>query len=206
MSSRPGRAGSSYKLRGGITVAVPLGCALVILAASAVGAAIATNERPGLPVISLAAPRVVVLKSKRVLHLFDGSRLVRTYAVDLGASPVGTKRRMDDGRTPVGSFRVVTRNADSVYHRFLGINYPDLPTVDWGLAQGLISPGEAATIRNAHAAGECPDWGTALGGGIGIHGHRMGRNWTGGCVVLSDEHVEELFSVLRIGGPVEILP
>jgi murein L,D-transpeptidase YafK len=141
-----------------------------------------------------------------MLHLFDGERLVRTYPVDLGVVPVGRKRRKEDGRTPVGTFRVVTKNADSPYHRFIGIDYPDVATAKWGLAHGLISEGEATSIRRALKAGRRPDWNTALGGGIGIHGHRIGRDWTGGCLALSDEHVEELFAVLRVGDRVEILP
>jgi len=158
------------------------------------------------PAISLDEPRVVVLKSKRMLHLLDGETLVRSYPVDLGVSPVGTKERQGDGRTPLGGFRVVTKNRDSTYHRFLGIDYPDGSAVERGLARGLISRGEAASIRSALREGRCPDWGTALGGGIGIHGGRTGRDSTAGCIALSDEHVDELFSVLRIGDPVEIRP
>ncbi len=198
---------------------VALGCALLVSAVAAVGRALpaeaqphgwttAGGTRPGGPAnsITLAAPRVVVLKGKRTLHLFDGDRLVRSYAIDLGGLPVGPKRRKGDRRTPIGAFRVVTKNAGSPYHRFLGIDYPDLGTTWWGLARGLISLGEAASIRKALGAGRCPDWGTALGGGIGIHGRRIGSDWTGGCIAMSDRHVEELFSVLRIGDLVEILP
>jgi murein L,D-transpeptidase YafK len=154
----------------------------------------------------LASPHVVVLKSKRVLHLFDGDTLVRTYPIDLGTAAIGWKERQGDGRTPTGTFRIVTKNAESPYHRFLGIDYPDAGAAERGLARGLISQGEAAVIRNAGASGRCPAWGTALGGGIGIHGHRIGRDWTAGCIALSDQHVAELFSVLRIGDVVEILP
>jgi murein L,D-transpeptidase YafK len=156
--------------------------------------------------IVVSSPRVVVLKSKRCLHLFDGDRLVRTYAVDLGTSPVGNKRRFDDARTPEGRFRVVTRNSNSPYHRFLGIDYPNEDAVSFGLAHGLVSQGEAVSIRAALAEGRCPDWGTALGGGIGIHGKRKGIDWTGGCVAVEDAQIEELYAVLRLGDPVEILP
>ena len=75
-----------------------------------------------------------------------------------------------------------------------------------GLRTGLVARGEAAGVRAALAAGRCPDWSTALGGGIGIHGRRRGRDWTAGCVAVADEHIEELFAVMRIGDPVEILP
>ena len=187
-------------------VGVALGGVFAVLSAVALGSAVRPGPEAAFQTSSLKTPRVVVLKSKRTLHLFDGETLARTYPIDLGAAPVGQKRRQGDGRTPTGSFRVVTKNANSRYHRFIGIDYPNEPAVRWGLARGLISPGEAASIKDGLREGRCPDWGTALGGGIGIHGRRRGRDWTAGCIALSNEHVEELFSVLRIGDPVEILP
>ena len=181
--------------------------ALVIVVAGAFGGMagdVATGPRR--PMVTLERPRVVVLKARRTLHLFDGDTLVRTYPIDLGWAPVGQKQGQGDGRTPMGTFKVVTKNANSPYHRFLGIDYPNEQAVRRGLDQGLISAGEAASICQALEAERCPDWGTALGGGIGIHGHRLGWDWSAGCVALSDEHVEELYSVLRLGDPVEILP
>ena len=149
---------------------------------------------------------MVVLKSRRVLYLLDGSRLVRSYRIDLGTAPVGQKRLAGDGRTPEGSFRIATKNPESGYHRFLGLDYPDREAVERGMAEGLISPGEAGRLCTALTARRCPAWDTRLGGGIGIHGCRRGSDWTGGCVALDNEHVEELFAVLRIGDPVLILP
>lgn len=206
MDTVSGRARFWYRLRAEAAVGVLSGGALIVTAAAALGSAIAGDTTSAARRTSLDAPRVVVLKAQRVLHLFDGERLVRAYPIDLGVAPVGPKRRRGDGRTPIGTFRVATKNADSPYHRFIGIDYPGLAATEWGLASGLISPGEAASIREALAARRCPDWSTALGGGIGIHGHGTGRDWTGGCIALLDEHVAELFAVLRIGDPVEILP
>ncbi len=214
------KAGFLYRPRTLAATCMAMGCALLIV----VTVASAGRTRPAesrsqtwlkpsalhpagtVEPILLGSPRVVILKAKRTLYLLDGERLVRSYPIDLGAEPVGPKRRKGDRRTPIGTFRVATKNADSPYSRFIGLDYPDPAAAGWGLAQGLISPGEAASIRRARAAGRCPDWSTALGGGIGIHGRRLGRDWTGGCIALSDRHVEELFSVLRIGDPVEILP
>ncbi len=181
--------------------------AILLLLAAALSVTTATGETPAprKPMV-LESPRVVVLKSQRRLHLFDGDRLIRSYPIDLGFAPRGQKIRRDDGRTPIGRFTIVSKNAQSPYHRFLGLSYPDETAVARGLAMGLISNGEAVSIRRALAEGRPPDWHTALGGGIGLHGHRRGRDWTGGCVALSDAHIEELFNVLRIGDPVEILP
>ncbi|UCC29418.1 MAG: L,D-transpeptidase [Phycisphaerales bacterium] len=207
MSNAADRGTPRHRLGAETGVGVVSGGAMILAAAAVL--AVGSGEESALapePMVSLMSPRVVVLKDKRVLHLFDGDRLVQSYRIDLGTTPVGPKRCQGDGRTPLGVFRVVSKNANSRYHRFIGLSYPDLATVEWGLAHGLVSVGEASSIRRAWRTGRCPDWGTALGGGIGIHGDRIGRDWTGGCIALSDEHVEELFSVLRIGDPVEILP
>jgi murein L,D-transpeptidase YafK len=156
--------------------------------------------------ITVNHPRVVVVKSQRKLHLFDGLRLIRTYPADLGSAPAGTKHLADDGRTPEGRFRVVSKNLASPNHRFLGLDYPDLNAAKWGFEHGLISAGELSGIEQALGQGGCPEWGTALGGGVGIHGGGRGTDWTAGCIALADRHVEELFRVLRIGDEVEILP
>lgn len=197
---------SHSRLRAGTAVGVVLVGTFLSL-----GVALVQSTLAGSPVVKsgpmlLGEPRVVVLKAARTLHLFDGDRLVRTYAVDLGTKPQRPKRLKGDGKTPVGSFKITTKNAASSYHRFIGISYPDQAAADWGLAHGLVSKGEALGIRRALAADECPNWETALGGGIGIHGHRKGRDWTGGCVAVSDAQIDELFTVLRIGDSVEILP
>lgn len=155
---------------------------------------------------TLQAPRLVVLKGARRMHLFDGDGLVRTYRIDLGIAPVGQKLRVGDGRTPVGRFRIVTKNEASPYARFMGISYPDANAADRGHADGLVSTGLAGAIRAAFETGACPNWSTGLGGGIGVHGGRRGSDWTAGCIAVSDAAVRELFDVLRIGDVVDILP
>ena len=161
--------------------------------------------------LTLANPRVVVLKSKRRLHLFDGLTLVRTYPMALGPDPVGDKRRAGDGRTPEGVFRICTKKQDSRHHRFLGLDYPNAKTARRGLTEGLLTPGEARAITAATVTGRCPSWLTALGGGIGLHGcgdttPGPGSDWTAGCIALANRDIEELFDVLRLGDEVEILP
>lgn len=151
-------------------------------------------------------PRVIVLKSKRTLHLFDGDRLVRTYPVALGYQPTGQKHHAGDGCTPEGWFRICSRNPQSKYHRFLGLDYPDPRAAQNGLREGLITFGEFRDIIAAHAQQRCPSWSTGLGGGIGLHGHGTAGDWTAGCIALDDADIEELFGVLRVGDVVEILP
>lgn len=186
----------------------PGAIALLIITAAvvAVGSTIQADHDDKRPAIHMQSPRLVVLKSKRQLHLFDGEKLVRTYKIDLGVLPMGQKHHQGDGRTPTGMFHIVTMNPNSPYHRFLGINYPNQQVTLDALNQGLISAGEAASIHSAIQEGRCPNWATVLGGGIGLHGGFKGEDWTGGCVAIADKGIDELFAVMRIGDPVEILP
>lgn len=181
---------------------------LLIIAAvvAAVGSTIQADHPGKRPAIHINSPRLVVLKSKRLLHLFDSHQLVRTYKIDLGVSPAGQKHHQGDGRTPEGLFHIVTINPDSPYKRFLGINYPNQQGTQDALKRGLISAGEAATIVSALQDGRCPNWATVLGGGIGLHGGGKGEDWTGGCIAITNKEIDELFSVLRIGDSIEILP
>ncbi len=188
------------------SVGGPIIGGLVILAVVTFAGVGGGADRHGANAIRLDSPSVVILKSKHVLHLFDGDTLIRSYPIDLGTFPEGQKRRAGDGKTPEGIFHATALNPGSQYHRFIGIDYPDSSAVTRGLATGLISPGQAADIRHALRNERCPDWATALGGGIGIHGSRQGYDWTAGCIAMADRHVEELFAVLRPGDPIEILP
>jgi len=161
--------------------------------------------------LSLGDPHVVVIKSKRRLYLFDGPALIRTYAIGLGPQPAGAKRRLGDGRTPEGTYRICTKKRESEHYRFLGLSYPDAEDARFGLAAGLLTTGEAQAILEAGAQGRCPPWTTPLGGGIGLHGGGARRadgylDWTAGCIALDDADVSELFDVLRLGDLVEILP
>lgn len=194
---RPTRIGMSPVLAIALGAGAALGAGEVFHAAA--GPAVSVP-------ICVRDPHVVIVQSTHRMHLYDGESLVRSYPIDLGVESDGLILRAGDGRTPVGRFKIVSRNADSPNHRFLGIDYPNEAAVASGLRSGLISPGEAASIRKRACSPGRPAWGTSLGGGLGIHGRRVGWDWTGGCIAMSNAHVEELYAVLRVGDPVEILP
>ena len=122
---------------------------MAVLTALFIGfTAIAAGWQPHGSLVTVNEPRLVVLKAKHLAHLFDGENLVRSYPIDLGFAPLGQKLREGDGRTPVGRFRIATKNSTSPYHRFLGLDYPDEAAVLQGLRVGLVSSGEAARIRS----------------------------------------------------------
>ncbi len=167
-------------------------------------------QPPAVPEARLTAPlrepRVVIHRRARRLELHDGERLVRTYRAAMGSRGEGDKEREGDRTTPLGTFYVCTRNDKSRFHLFLGLSYPAPEDAQRGLDRGWITRREHDLILEAHRGRTCPPWKTALGGEVGIHGGGADRDWTLGCIALSNADVEELWKVLRLGDSVTILP
>lgn len=151
-------------------------------------------------------PNLVIKKSERKLELFDGEKLIKTYIVGLGFAPDGDKEKEGDGKTPEGDFYIFTRNPKSSFYLSLGISYPNLEDAKRGLEQKLITRNEYDQIVNAVKNKKMPLQKTKLGGEIYIHGGGNSKDWTWGCVAMTNEDVKELFDALPLGTKVTIKP
>ena len=151
-------------------------------------------------------PRIVVYKKERKLELYSGEKLVRTYKIGLGFSPVADKQREGDGATPEGDFYVFVKNNKSAYYLSLGVSYPNVEDAERGLRDGLITRAQYNAIVDAHRRKVAPPQYTNLGGLIYIHGNGAGSDWTWGCVALENEQMKELFDAVSVGTPVTIKP
>jgi murein L,D-transpeptidase YafK len=139
------------------------------------------------------ADLVELRKAERLLVLSRAGQALRTYRVALGFEPRGHKQREGDGRTPEGRYAIDYRNPQSRFHLALHVSYP--------------APGDVAA---AAAAGVDP------GGDIMIHGQpngrgwlawwRQRRDWTAGCIAVTDAEIREIWSLVPDGTPVVILP
>ncbi len=140
---------------------------------------------------ALQADWIVVIKSQRIMRLLRGGEVIRQYEISLGKNPNGPKMRQGDNRTPEGLYVISGRNPKSAYHLALKISYPD--PID---------------LINAHSMGAKP------GGNVMIHGlpngvknkYRMEKDWTNGCIAVSNEEIEEIWNLVPDGTPIEILP
>jgi murein L,D-transpeptidase YafK len=151
--------------------------------------------------------KIVVSKTERRLTAFgpDGG-VVASFPVVVGRSPLGTKEREGDRRTPEGEYYVCFKNPKSQFHRSLGLSYPNTADAERGLAQGAITRAEYEEIVAADRARRIPPWKTALGGEIFIHGAMERRDGTAGCVAIRNEDIERLFPEVAVGTPVVIEP
>lgn len=139
------------------------------------------------------ADRIIVHKKDRTLELVQGGRVIETYKIALGGNPVGAKGRQGDHRTPEGMYVIDSRNAQSKFHRSLHISYPNAADREHARKLG-VSPGGDIMIHG-------------LPNGYGFVGtaHRA-RDWTDGCIAVTDEEIEEIWKLVDNGTQIEIRP
>lgn len=133
-----------------------------------------------------AVTKIIVFKSARYMHLMHGTTVLRSYRIDLGFAPEGHKQIEGDGRTPEGLYFIDRRNPESDFHLSLGISYPN-----------------RYDVQRAQKMGKSP------GGDIFIHGRgnpvrRLVRDWTWGCIAVTNDEMEEIYSMVRTGTPIAI--
>ncbi|PYJ93530.1 MAG: hypothetical protein DME62_08445 [Verrucomicrobia bacterium] len=137
--------------------------------------------------------RIVVEKSARKLSILRDGKQIKTYRVALGRNPFGPKREEGDMKTPQGTYKIDSRNAQSSFHLALHISYPS------------DEDNKRAAARSVPAGSDIMIHGIRNGlGWIGAF-HRW-KDWTVGCIALTDEEIEELWRVTPDGTTIEIRP
>lgn len=138
------------------------------------------------------ADKVIVEKAKRRLLLLKKGEIIRVYKIALGPHPIGHKVQEGDGRTPEGKYVISGRNPKSAYHLSLRISYP-----------------------NAQDKAYAAKLGVSPGGDIMIHGlpnmiskvkaaKLLRKDWTAGCLAVTDEEIEEIWKLVPDGTEIEL--
>ena len=142
---------------------------------------------------SVQFDKLLVEKAQRRMTAYSNNKPVRIYTVSLGDNPIGPKQFEGDEKTPEGAYTIDGKNPHSSYYKNLGISYPN-----------------AADKKFAKSKGKRP------GGAIKIHGlaphfqhigalHRL-EDWTDGCIAVTNEEMEELYTRTPVGIPIHIRP
>jgi len=162
---------------------------VMIAATLAFGASVRAATPAWPPALAPAAERadaIRVDKSERRMELLRKGKVIRTYRILLGDAPVGHKHRQGDERTPEGRYRITFRNGASQFHLSLRVSYPNAADVAWAKARGLDP-----------------------GGDIMIHGGTppgYRRDWTNGCIAVTNAEIEEIWRLVPVGTPITIEP
>ncbi len=151
---------------------------------------------------------IEIHKRQHALQLWNGTDLIAEYAVGLAKNPVGAKEKEGDNKNPEGTYYICSKNSKSQYHLALGLSYPNIDDASRGYEQGLISEVERDSLIYANENGKKPDWYTALGGEIMIHGQKgeLGgeSDWTRGCFAVDNAVMDMIWDYVEVGTFVEI--
>lgn len=166
--------------------------ALLCAAFFMAGARAETVAKAGSAAALPTATRVVVYKSQRRMDLLRGDEVLRSFRISLGLMPEGHKEREGDFRTPEGRYYLTRRNPRSEYFLSIQVSYPN-----------------KEDQRRAQANGWDP------GGAIMIHGQpnrprrdvgSYERDWTDGCIAVSNSDMVEIWLLTNHNTPIDILP
>lgn len=128
---------------------------------------------------------ILVEKSERTLKLIKNGKTIKNYKIDLGFDPIGHKFSEGDGRTPEGLYYLSYKVVNSDFYISYKISYPN----KWD-------------IKNAKNINKNP------GGYIMVHGYprekKEIKDWTNGCIALSNKDMAELEKLVKIKTPILI--
>jgi murein DD-endopeptidase MepM/ murein hydrolase activator NlpD len=165
---------------------------------------------------------VHVKKSEYKLFLYKNGILKKTYEIALGQQPVGRKEKRGDLKVPEGIYTICEKTKgpfdasvnwanEYLGVRWLRISYPNQYDAEYGLKQKLIGKSEFDKIIAASRQQSIPPQGTALGGGIGIHGWTQSdwsndgnRGLTWGCISMHNEDLKEFYDLTDLNTAIMI--
>lgn len=135
----------------------------------------------------------VVDKLNRRLYVYSRGRKVDSFPVELGAKGLRAKLHAGDRATPEGRYRVteVRSPGQTRYYKALMLDYPNSE--------------DRARFAEAQRRGQVPR-GVGPGSLIEIHGDGgKGKDWTDGCIALTNAAMDRLFRYAAIDTPVVIV-
>lgn len=139
------------------------------------------------------ADSIVVWKAQRELRVYQGGQVTQASRIALARDAEGDKLCQGDRKTPEGRYKINFRNAQSLYHLSLRISYPSAADRRESRAAGCDPGGE---IMIHGSPNSMPDWGV----------ESVLRDWTAGCVALTNEGMDSVWSVARVGTIVVVHP
>jgi hypothetical protein len=139
------------------------------------------------------ADSVLVDKSDRRLYLLKQGKVIAEYPIKLGLNPYGHKQQEGDFRTPEGRYTLTRRNARSDFFLAIQVSYPNREDAAWAKENGW-NPGGQIMIHGQPNVPKRPAEYYAT------------RDWTDGCIALSNADMVDVWLRTTAGTPIEIRP
>ena len=139
------------------------------------------------------ADKVVVHKKEHTLELFSNGSAFKKYKIALGTQPIGPKTQQGDHKTPEGTYTIDRRNPHSHFYRALHISYPNAEDRERAQKSGVPAGGDIMIHGLPNGFGWLPS------------AHRL-KDWTDGCIAVTDEEMDEIWRLVPDGTSIEIQP
>jgi murein L,D-transpeptidase YafK len=155
----------------------------------------------------LSDEQLIVLhkEGRRIMHYSHGELTgdedgPHCWRVGLGGEPEGHKLEQGDQRTPEGWYRTSNRSVSS-YYAPINIHYPSAEDAEAAFADERITEAQYDSLLAADRSDRMPDESTPLGGLILVHGSPESMpidpigsklDWTEGCAIMENEHIDLL--------------
>lgn len=119
------------------------------------------------------------------MYLLKDGKTVKTFPIALGPNPVGQKEYEGDGRTPEGTYTLDWQKWNSSTFHSFHVSYPNKIDSARAKSKGLVP-----------------------GSNIMVHGTSKGvkkkKDWTNGCIALSNADMTEFRKIVFQDTQIEI--
>jgi hypothetical protein len=136
---------------------------------------------------------IIIDKFSRKCFIYLNGAKKYEFEAELGKNWVGDKRSRGDMATPEGMYKITKKfdGGKTKYYKALLLDYPN--------------DEDKEKFRSEIARGSLPA-SAKIGGLIEIHGNGgKGIDWTEGCIALTDNEMDVVFKIVRVGTPVTII-
>ena len=143
---------------------------------------------------------ILVSKVRHRLYLLSAGKVLKEFKVSFGFGlQQGPKLKEGDGRTPEGNYVVELKNPQSNYHLALKVSYPNAQ--DRSRAKKLkVNPGSDIMIH-----GLPTKFIDSLVPEVIQRIHTL-RDWTQGCIAVTDSEIEQIYSLVEEQTQIQICP
>jgi len=165
-------------------------------------------------IAKITEPNILIDTQHYSLELYEKDTLLKKYNVVFGLNHSTKDWLGRKNSTPLGEYHICRIDTSVKYHKELMLDFPNEKDAAEALKNGIISKEDFRKIIEYSKDHNCSYDGTPLGADISIHG--IGKynlifknlpfafNWTNGSIAMSNEAVDELYSVVKIGTRVTI--
>ena len=144
--------------------------------------------------------KIKVYKSKRYLELVSNGQVMQRYPIRLGFEPTGHKLTEGDGKTPEGIYTLDWRNPNSQFYKSLHVSYPNQQDRAEAATHG-VKAGSNIMIH-----GSFPVRGKLLESGKPFYHYMPQQDWTLGCIAVTNAAMDDIWTRVKNGTLIEIVP